>query len=773
MTLALVLKAELVVLAFDSRETMMRWQVRLSSQFEEGQHFPAHLLQAHKSKSFPVNSAVRIHLQNRRFSMTHGVPPKLVHSWNMADLRRYGAVENGRFCFEGGSRCGKGEGLHLLRVDSPHDLQTVFDLASKGKLEGKRKSVYKCSMTSSPSIPSGLNSQDRHASQSLSGSDGSRAQLIQEDASTVNTRSRSRSRSINWSSAEGRSCETVSVALSEMEVNAPKSPDHLVNRKALLERMGMSVDSGSSSKQDFNYPQWTMNNASTSIKKQQQQQQQQHQPLDRISLSSHDSSNYDSPRSVMMPRPPSANHHHHHHHHQQQQQQQGENVPLPLTPKVNRRAKNNENNLRRAVMETPCNCECSQRQLQQQQQQQQQTALAYQNYDIPRSLNKDAQKYNFGNYDFPQNCSLPVYRKQCGCIMKLAPAQHQKQQQQQQQSQDNFVWTCVSNSNDAKNFAPTKVKLTGTGKMPVQDFSRGKNQLNLTPPKAQETSSTSPVYAVVNKAAKKGAAANGDDQQQPNYCNVNPKTGEVDIGPNYVNLEPVMMKKSVTQQSKVQSSPSPPPPPPTPPPPNPLSPDYDDSFMPLPPEANYMPMFPANYDADKRKYVFTDISELPLIPFQPFNEEQCRLSMNCDSISRRFREVHRGLGKEDNSPAANDDDKCKKLKSKSIDNLEAGHNSSNNNNNNLHPNGCYVTMPRSASSSGGSGDKSGGGGDVNMRRSASVPCKRTGRRDRGSTGSSDSGFSTGSPPPPVPPPRKESISPESQSAAHCDVGTHL
>lgn len=25
----------------------------------------------------------------------------------------------------------------------------------------------------------------------------------------------------------------------------------------------------------------------------------------------------------------------------------------------------------------------------------------------------------YGNYDFPQHAALPVYKKQCGCIMKL------------------------------------------------------------------------------------------------------------------------------------------------------------------------------------------------------------------------------------------------------------------------------------------------------------------------------------------------------------------
>ena len=93
-----------------------------------------------------ISGPVKIHVQNRRFSLTAGVPPKLVNSWNFNDLRRFGPLENGRFCFEGGSRCGKGEGIHILRLDDPQELQKAFEEASNGKLESRRKSMYKCKL---------------------------------------------------------------------------------------------------------------------------------------------------------------------------------------------------------------------------------------------------------------------------------------------------------------------------------------------------------------------------------------------------------------------------------------------------------------------------------------------------------------------------------------------------------------------------------------------------------------------------------------------------
>ena len=104
----------------------------------------AHLIQTpspnNKSKPCPV----KVHVQNRRFSLTSGVPPKLFHSWNLNDLRRFGSLEGGRFCFEGGSRCGRGEGIHILRLDDPQDLLRAFEAASSNRLESKRKSMYKC-----------------------------------------------------------------------------------------------------------------------------------------------------------------------------------------------------------------------------------------------------------------------------------------------------------------------------------------------------------------------------------------------------------------------------------------------------------------------------------------------------------------------------------------------------------------------------------------------------------------------------------------------------
>lgn len=56
----------------------------------------------------------------------------------MSCYRRYGVVE-GRFCFEGGSRCGKGEGLYVLVTDQGDEITDALKMASQGKLAAKRR----------------------------------------------------------------------------------------------------------------------------------------------------------------------------------------------------------------------------------------------------------------------------------------------------------------------------------------------------------------------------------------------------------------------------------------------------------------------------------------------------------------------------------------------------------------------------------------------------------------------------------------------------------
>ncbi|XP_071643608.1 uncharacterized protein [Temnothorax longispinosus] len=137
-TIAIICQDVTVVLAFDTRERLIQWQVKISNNLGEDQQFLI-LISSVPSKAKFSNGPAHLHIQDRRFCITIGVPPRLVGIWEIAHLRRYGVVE-GRFCFEGGSRCGRGEGLHVLITDQGDDIVKTLQLAAEGKLTTKKRS---------------------------------------------------------------------------------------------------------------------------------------------------------------------------------------------------------------------------------------------------------------------------------------------------------------------------------------------------------------------------------------------------------------------------------------------------------------------------------------------------------------------------------------------------------------------------------------------------------------------------------------------------------
>ncbi|CAK1555475.1 unnamed protein product [Leptosia nina] len=138
-TLALLCAHFTVVLAFETRERLMQWQVKVSSHLGEGrQYLVVVCAGAAGGKGRVPTGPARLHLHRSRFALTAGVPPRLLGVWEIAHLRRYGVID-GKFCFEGGSQCGKGEGLHVLVSDQAADILRDFELASRGQLSPKRR----------------------------------------------------------------------------------------------------------------------------------------------------------------------------------------------------------------------------------------------------------------------------------------------------------------------------------------------------------------------------------------------------------------------------------------------------------------------------------------------------------------------------------------------------------------------------------------------------------------------------------------------------------
>ncbi|XP_075980013.1 uncharacterized protein LOC142979135 [Anticarsia gemmatalis] len=163
-TIAIICQDVTVVLAFETRERLIAWQVKVGGQLGSSKEYLV-MIGGGGSKKLPAGPA-RMHLQGRRFALTSGVPPRLLGLWELAHLRRYGVVE-GRFCFEGGSHCGKGEGLHMLITDQAQDITDAFDMAAQGNLTLQRTPAPSRKSTGNKTRPSTRLSDFNSAEQSI------------------------------------------------------------------------------------------------------------------------------------------------------------------------------------------------------------------------------------------------------------------------------------------------------------------------------------------------------------------------------------------------------------------------------------------------------------------------------------------------------------------------------------------------------------------------------------------------------------------------------
>lgn len=147
-TLGIICQDVIVVLAFDTRERLIQWQVKISSNLGEDHQFLVLLFQS-PPKSKISTGSVRLHVREMKFCMTAGIPQRLLGIWEIGHLRRYGVVD-GKFCFEGGSRCGKGEGLFILVTDQGAEITQTLQLAAQGKLSSYcRQNIRKPSLIDS------------------------------------------------------------------------------------------------------------------------------------------------------------------------------------------------------------------------------------------------------------------------------------------------------------------------------------------------------------------------------------------------------------------------------------------------------------------------------------------------------------------------------------------------------------------------------------------------------------------------------------------------
>ena len=315
-----------------------------------------------------------------------------------------------------------------------------------------------------------------------------------------------------------------------------------------------------------------------------------------------------------------------------------------------------------------------------------------------------------GNYDVPQPGVLPVFRKNCGCILKLTSGEGSEAGQV-------LTWTCVKEEEELK---IPRVKLTGQGKMPVVDMSKinanAMRCLSEPPLKERERPVSPPqaLYARVDKT-RKTSTGRPSEQAQPNYTNLH-----------FANSL-ALYENSRDLLSRLDH-------PPPPPPPEKPSPD--------PAGNNYLNMSPRR----RENYEMMQLGlnrDKPLMGFSPVKFDElyplCEsiesMAIMCDSKFNTIKQMPKNTSKSSNSETE------QLLNSSS----ETENHLTLNNTNNLLSSG-YVTIPRTRMSDNilaNVSRSSSIGSSVTMRRSASVPCKRD--RDSTSSGGSDSGVSTGSP----------------------------
>ena len=188
---------------------------------------------------------------------------------------------------------------------------------------------------------------------------------------------------------------------------------------------------------------------------------------------------------------------------------------------------------------------------------------------------------------------------------------------------------------------PYPILIHQLGKMPVVDMSASTGPSSLPLVVSNGLPPKSPVYAAVNKSKKA-------QRPQHNYCNIEPNKTDstngggvngndghiyentrsvldrlhleqqrraVDLLPNYQNLD---FSRGRVRQSDVTSEAA--------------------EAVTRPGEGNYLMMNPLGGGGERTSYSYSNLTELPLIPFQPTDGLPPDPNVYCDSINRKLRD---------------------------------------------------------------------------------------------------------------------------------------
>jgi len=184
---------------------------------------------------------------------------------------------------------------------------------------------------------------------------------------------------------------------------------------------------------------------------------------------------------------------------------------------------------------------------------------AMQFYDTPRNVREAIESSQFtgplANYDIPTAGALPVFRKPCGCIMKLVSHGGQDSLENLPSNDHVMRWTCLREDEGKEHVAEMndlkipRVKLTGHGKMPVVDMSKV-NAINCSSKNttlergasnavSKVSEVTQPVYAQIDKSRKSDSMSNQGYQSSEKVTQSSVLANKQTLGDqsNYTNLD--------------------------------------------------------------------------------------------------------------------------------------------------------------------------------------------------------------------------------------------
>ncbi|XP_070613096.1 protein Dok-7 isoform X2 [Erythrolamprus reginae] len=126
-TLAILCLSQVVMLGFESKETLHVWDAHIRYSLGEVHRFHVVVAPGTKLESGPAT----LHFCNDILVLAKDIPPVTMGQWKLSDLRRYGAVPNG-FVFEGGTRCGFWAGVFFLSCTEGEKISFLFDCIVHG-----------------------------------------------------------------------------------------------------------------------------------------------------------------------------------------------------------------------------------------------------------------------------------------------------------------------------------------------------------------------------------------------------------------------------------------------------------------------------------------------------------------------------------------------------------------------------------------------------------------------------------------------------------------